>query len=77
MAYLVPLLLLLLFLHFNILFPDQRAGNDPAFKIAEKFSTLPRQNVYSEAVKMFATYVTRKKEYGYADGSPEDSWFRE
>lgn len=48
-------------------FAEKRAGNDPDFKIAEKFTQMPRDEVYDEAVRIYTNMIQKAKNYGYLD----------
>lgn len=56
-------------------FADRRAAEDPDLKMAEKIPTMPREEAYEEAVRMFTVMVKRMKEYGYEEGTEEYGWF--
>jgi len=44
---------------------DEKANADPEFKVAEKFSTMPRDEVYDQSVKLYTILAQKAKEYGY------------
>lgn len=46
-------------------FVDARAGNDPEFKMAERLLSMPRDEAYSETVRMYCSMLEKAKEYGY------------
>lgn len=48
---------------------DKRAVEDNSFEVAEKLPMMPREQVYSEAVRMYAVLRQKIKEYGYDDTS--------
>lgn len=46
---------------------EKRGGEDPDFKVAEKFVYMPRDEVYSEAVRIYTNLLPKAKKYGYLD----------
>lgn len=54
----------IILLHIG-LFVDKRAGDDPEFKIAEHFSTMPRDEVYDQSVRISSALVKKMQAYGY------------
>ena len=46
-------------------FVDKRAADDPDFKVAERFSTMPRDEVYDQAVRIYTSFAPKAKAYGY------------
>lgn len=48
-----------------IIFIDKRAADDPDFKVAESFSTMPRDEVYDQAVRIYTSFARKAKAYGY------------
>ncbi|XP_067943579.1 peroxisomal acyl-coenzyme A oxidase 1-like [Watersipora subatra] len=49
----------------------RRAAEDDELKLAEKFPTLPRDEVYTEAIRLYAVCRDRLETYGYKDQGNE------
>lgn len=45
----------------------KRVASDPQFEIAERFPMMPRDEVYNEAIRLYAVYRQRIQEYQYSD----------
>lgn len=55
---------------------DKRAAEDPDYKVAECFSTMPRDEVYDQSVRIFTSLAQKVKDYGYED-SPNFNYYAE
>ena len=69
--------LLSILLKHHILVSDKRAIEDEEFRIAEKFPTMSREDVYDESYRMYTVFVDRCRKYGYEESTEEFQYFYE